>query len=269
MKKITFLFAIFTTALNAQSFPAPYCVISDPDEVSVEEITAVNFNGVAITNTNGTDPLVDFTATLAPATPGQPYSLKVYGNTYGDFDTSIVAFIDWNNNDVLDDSGEIYELGNLTNSNGSDGIFVEMQITVPATATIGTTRVRITKIYTDVESVAIINPCAISFDAFGFGAFPGFGQALDFNLNVGGLSTPTFDAKSLSIYPVPAKNSLTVAYKSAIGSMQVYNLLGQEVYASQDLGSEATIDVSNFAPGVYSVKLFNDSQTKTFKFIKE
>ena len=140
---------------------------------------------------------------------------------------------------------------------------------VPATATVGTTRIRITKTYTDDESVAIVNPCAISFDAFGFGDFPGFGQALDFNLNISSLSSASFDAKSLSVYPVPAKNSLNIAYKSAIGSMQVYNQLGQEMYAAHDLGSEIKLDTSNFAAGVYIIKLFNDKEAKTFKIIKE
>ena len=269
MKKITFLFAFFTTALNAQNFPAPYCTITDYDEVSVEEITSINFNNVVINNTNTIDPLVDLTTNLIPITPGQTYSLKVYGNTYGNFDTDIVAFIDWNNNGILDDAGEIYEVGTITNSTGYDGIFVETQITVPTTATVGTTRIRVTKIYTDEDSVAVINPCAISFNPFGIGEFAGYGQALDFNLNINNLSNPTFDTKSLSIYPVPAKNSLTIAYKSPIGSVQIYNQLGQEVYAGQGLGSEVNLDVSNFANGVYIIKLFNDKETKTFKIVKE
>lgn len=269
MKKITLLFAFVTGALNAQSFPAPYCAISDPAEVSVEEITAVSFSSIAISNANVVDPLVDFTATVAPVTPGQAYSLKVYGNTYGDFDTSIVAFIDWNNNGTLDDSGEIYEVGLLTDSNGSDGVFAEMQITIPVTAASGITRIRITKIYTDEESVSIVDPCAISFDAFGFGTFPGYGQALDFNLAVGSLSSPDFDARSLSVYPVPAKTALTIAYNEAIGSVQVYNQVGQEVYAGHGLGSKVDLDVSNFAAGVYIIRLSNGKQAKTFKIIKE
>lgn len=269
MKKITFAFAIFTTALNAQNFPSPYCAIADVDDVSVEEITTINFNDGIISNDNITDALVDFTTTLIPISQGQTYSLKVYGNTYGDFDTNIVAFIDWNNNGILNDPGEIYELGALTNSNGNDGIFVDMDITVPATALSGTTRIRITKTYTDEESVAIVNPCAISFDAFGLGDFPGFGQAIDFNLNVSNLSNNAFDAKSLSVYPVPAKNSLTIAYKSAIDSVQVYNQLGQEVYAGKDLGSQVVMDVSNFASGVYIIKLFSQNESKTFKITKE
>lgn len=268
MRKITFLFIFFATALAAQNSPTPYCEIADPDDVSVEEITAISLNDVTINNTNSNDALVDFTTTLIAVNPNQTYLLRVYGNTYGDFDTNIVAFIDWNNNGILNDEGEIYEIGTLTNSDGNDGIFVEKEIAIPTTA-VGTTRVRITKTYTDEDSVAIVNPCAISFDAFGMGEFPGFGQALDFNLNVSSLSTTTFDAKSLSVYPVPAKNSLTIAYKSPIGSIQIYNQLGQEMYTGQGLGSAVDLDVSNFASGVYIIKLFNDKESKTFKIIKE
>lgn len=269
MRKITLLFAIFTSALKAQTFPTPYCTINDPDDVTVEEITAVDLNGFVISNSNATSPLVNFTSNSVPVASGQNYPLKVYGNTHGNFDTNIVAFIDWNNNGLLNDPGEIYEIGTLSNSSGDDGIFVEMQILVPATAIAGTTRVRLTKTYTDEESVAIVNPCAISFDAFGFGEVPGYGQALDFNLLVGNLNTSTFDANSLSIYPVPAKDSLNITYKSPISSVLIYNQLGQEVLKSNDLGSEVALNISSLSTGIYVVKLFNDDQSTTFKIIKE
>jgi len=269
MKKITFIFAFFTAALQAQVFPSPYCAITDSEDVSVEEITAVNFNTISVNNANSTDVLVDLTSTQIPIAPGGTYSLKVYGNTYGNFETSIVAFIDWNNNGTLNDNGEVYELGNLVNSDGTDGIFASMDIVVPATVAEGLKRIRITKTYTDEESVAIVNPCAISFDAFGFGEYPGFGQALDFNLNVSNLSSTEFDAKSLSIYPVPAKNSLTIAYSSPIGSLQIYNQLGQQVYESRNADSEVHLDISDYASGIYFIKLFNDKEAKTFKISKE
>lgn len=270
MKKITLLFTLLTAASHAQSFPSPYCTITDADEVSVEEISRVDFGSDMINNSNDVDVLIDFTSTTGFAvSPGQTYSLKVYGNTYGNFDTDIVAFIDWNNNGVLDDSGETYPIGTLTNSTGSDGIFVDLDITVPTTATVGTTRVRITKTYTDVDSPAVIDPCAISFDAFGMGIFAGFGQALDFNIVVNALSNPTFDSQSLRIFPMPTKDILNITYKSAIGNIQVYNQLGQEMYTKSNLGSEVALDVSNFANGIYVVKIFNDSESKTFKIVKK
>lgn len=267
MKKITLLLSLFTCAVNAQTFPAPYCDITDP-MVTVEEITTVNFNNVTITNTNFSDNLVDYTATQIPVAPGQSYTLEVFGNTYGNFDTEIVAFIDWNNNGVLDDAGEVYELGKLTNATGSNGVSVTMSVQVPATAAAGMTRVRITKVFTDIGSEAIVDPCAISFDITGAGTYASFGQALDFNLNVSTLSSATFDSEALSIYPVPAKNKVTIAYKSAIGNMQVYNQLGQEVYSSRNLGSQASLDVSGFANGVYFIKLYNEKEAQTFRIVK-
>ena len=166
------------------TFPAPYCNIEDSDDVLVEEITTVNFAGTAITNTDTTSVLIDKTDTVVNVTVGETYTLIVEGNTKGNFENYIVAFIDWNQNDVLDDAGEIYELGALENSTGADGTSVTMEITVPAGAVEGPTRIRITKSYFDEDSPTVVNPCAIQFDAFGYMIVPGFGQALDFTLNV-------------------------------------------------------------------------------------
>src|SRR5690554_4704103 len=167
------------------TFPSPYCDITDAADVWVEEITNIGVDGInVIANTNTTDPLVDFTDVIVDFTIGETYNLSVEGNTYGDFETNIVAFIDWNQNDMLDDAGEIYELGTLANSDGADGVSVNMDILVPADAVLGETRIRITKTYFDDLSPAIVTPCGIQFDPFGMGTESGYGQALDFTLNV-------------------------------------------------------------------------------------
>ena len=166
------------------TFPSPYCDIADADDVSVEEITKVDFAGTVINNTDTTTVLIDKTDTVVDVMQAQTYNLKVEGNTFGNFENNIVAFIDWNQNGILDDVGEIYLLGTIENSTGSDGLFVTMDIEVPADAVLGETRIRITKTYTDEDSIAEVNPCAIEFDAFGYMIVPGYGQALDFTLNV-------------------------------------------------------------------------------------
>ncbi len=166
-------------------FPSPYCDIADAGDVWVEEITSIDVDATnVITNTNTTDPLVDHTDVIVDFTAGQTYNLSVEGNTYGDFETNIVAFIDWNQNDMLDDAGEIYELGTLANSDGADGISVNMDILVPADAVLGETRIRITKTYFDDLSLPIVTPCGIQFDPFGQGVEAGYGQAIDFTLNI-------------------------------------------------------------------------------------
>ncbi|WP_157418046.1 GEVED domain-containing protein [Aequorivita capsosiphonis] len=166
------------------TFPAPYCEIADADEVSVEAITAVEFAGTRITNDDTDSALIDKTDVVVNIDAGGTYTISVEGNTEGDFDNNIVAFIDWNQNDILDDAGEVYAIGTLTNSTGDDGVSASMEITVPADAIQGPTRVRITKTYFDDESAYEVDPCGIVFNPGGYGIFPGFGQALDFTVNV-------------------------------------------------------------------------------------
>lgn len=184
-------YTVTVTGDTGGDFPSPYCNIADADDVTVEEITKVVFDDTTITNDDTESALINKTDTAVSVMQGETYTISVEGNTNGDFDTNIVAFIDWNQNGVLDDEGEIFEIGTLTNSDGNDGTAVTMDITVPMDAVEGPTRIRLTKTYTDEEgdspmppSPAIINPCAIEFDAFEMGAQTGYGQALDFTLEI-------------------------------------------------------------------------------------
>jgi hypothetical protein len=212
MKKITFILVfalvLLSFSAHAQSFPAPYCEIVDAGDVTVEEITAVNFAGTSFTNIDLNSVLVDQTSTNIFVAPNETYTIQVEGNTEGSFNTDIVAFIDWNQNDILDDAGEVFSIGTLFNTDGNDGTFVSMDITIPNDAVIGIRRVRITKTYQDADSPAEINPCGIQFNPFGQGIFSGFGQALDFTIDVGTLSVESFDEALLSVYPTPVKDIL-------------------------------------------------------------
>src|SRR5699024_3032544 len=73
-------------------FPSPYCDI-DESGVTIEEITAVDFGGTNIENDNTTDVLINKTDTVIDVLTGGTYTLEVEGNTSGDFENDIVAFI--------------------------------------------------------------------------------------------------------------------------------------------------------------------------------
>jgi hypothetical protein len=180
-----------------------------------------------------------------------------------------VAFIDWNQNAILDDADEIYEIGTITNSTGSDGTSVSMDITVPLDAVMGTTRIRITKTYQDADSPAEINPCGIQFNPFGQGIFPGFGQALDFTLTIAPLSVNTFEVNALSVYPIPTKDVLNINYRSALNAVKIYNLLGQEVYAKNTASASLQLNISTLAVGTYIVKLMTEEGQHNFKILKQ
>ncbi|HLV91569.1 MAG TPA: T9SS type A sorting domain-containing protein, partial [Aequorivita sp.] len=169
------------------TFPDPYCDITNIAATDVEEITNVEFGGTTIENDDFTSILVDKTDVIVEIEQSETYTISVEGNTHStgfEFDNNIVAFIDWNQNGILDDAGEIYEVGNISGSDGNDGVAATMDITVPADAALGQTRIRITKTYWDEDSAPLLDPCAIEFDPWGMGNYPSYGQALDFTLEI-------------------------------------------------------------------------------------
>ncbi|QNK78578.1 T9SS type A sorting domain-containing protein [Winogradskyella sp. PAMC22761] len=276
MKKITLTAALLLAiGAQAQTFPAPYCEIANGSEVTIEEITSVSFADASIVNTDISFVLINATSSTANVSPGQTYALAVEGNTAGDFETDIVAFIDWNQNGVLDDDGEVYEVGTLSNTDGLDGLSVSIDIIVPTDAVLGETRIRLIKTYTDPNpeglppSLAVIDPCGVVFNVFGESVEPGYGQALDFTLNLATLSTDTFERNALAVYPNPAKDVLNINYKSNLSGVTVYNIVGQEVLRRNVEASQLQIDLSEFTSGVYIVKLFSEEGQHSFRVVKQ
>ncbi|MDR6968708.1 hypothetical protein J2X31_002734 [Flavobacterium arsenatis] len=269
MKKITLLLAFMALGASAQNFPTPYCEIED--YFDVEEITSVDFNGTSITNDDLTSVLLDFTTTVVNVAPGQNYTLTVQGNTYGDYENEYVAFIDWNQNDILDDEGEVFYIGLIYDSDGADAENATTEITVPEDAVPGNTRIRIIKTYTDAlfGFTLITDPCNILVEFEEFGPDTSYGQALDFTLNITTLGIDTLDKKALTTYPNPVKDFLNVKYSSKINDVKVYNLLGQEVFSKEIGQSDFQVNLSNLATGSYVVKLFAEEGQHSFKLLKD
>lgn len=272
MKKITILalFALFSLNAAGQTFPSPYCEITE--YYDIEEITSVSFGSTVITNSNIGDVLVDKTATIVNVSPNQNFTLSVSGNSYGYFDNEYVAFIDWNKNNILDDAGEVYYIGKIVDSDGYDGQSVSVEIQIPTTAVVGNTRIRIIKVFTDefFDVILVTDPCNILVeDTSEDEIASSYGQALDFTLNIANLSTVAFDKASLSVYPNPSKDILIVNYKSEINDIKIYNLLGQEVLSSKMNKSDFQLNISHLSSGAYVVKLASPEGNHSFKLIKE
>ncbi|MCX7549130.1 T9SS C-terminal target domain-containing protein, partial [Xanthomarina sp. F1114] len=83
MKKTTLALAsaLFTFGMQAQTFPSPYCDITDSAEVIVEEITNVTFAGTSMVNADATTVLIDETATIVNLDVGETYTVSVEGDT--------------------------------------------------------------------------------------------------------------------------------------------------------------------------------------------
>lgn len=71
------------------------------------------------------------------------------------------------------------------------------------------------------------------------------------------------DEINIAMYPVPAKCKVTIT-GAYINSVVVYNTWGQMVVAADNVRSEHyTLDVANFAPGNYIVKVITETGVVT------
>lgn len=82
------------------------------------------------------------------------------------------------------------------------------------------------------------------------------------------LATSTFDNSSFYLYPNFVIDVLTISYSQNINSVQVLNLLGQEVFSKVLNSSQSQIDMSTIPSGTYLLKVNSNNQFKTIKIIK-
>jgi len=85
----------------------------------------------------------DFTGISTNVGHSSSYDLSVYVNTEGDWTINTVAWIDWNQDLDFDDAGETYSLGSATNVVAGLTALSPLSITVPGTAALGSTIMRV------------------------------------------------------------------------------------------------------------------------------
>lgn len=109
----------------------------------------------------------DFTNISTDVTQGSTVNLTVRVNTDGNYVAHAFAWIDWNMDGDFDDSGEDYDLGDITNV--SNGALPILPITIPESMNFGATRMRVSARYEN-------NPtsCLTNFD----------GEVEDYTVNV-------------------------------------------------------------------------------------
>ena len=130
--------------LNCIDNPCPVpaycdaCFTNDTDDW----ITNVTFNTIDNTTGNEGDPCSygDYTAQSTDIAQGLTYTLSVTFSS-GTYTECVRAWIDWNQDLDWDDAGEQYDLGSGASTT------VTVDITVPGTATLGSTRMRVIERY--------------------------------------------------------------------------------------------------------------------------
>ncbi|WP_445455299.1 T9SS type A sorting domain-containing protein [Flavobacterium sp. HNIBRBA15423] len=91
-----------------------------------------------------------------------------------------------------------------------------------------------------------------------------------YGLNIDLLSTPSMSLSQYSLFPNPAKESLTINSKNEeIKSITIYNLLGQEIMDKNINAFSENLDISNLQKGNYIVAIKSINSIENFKIVKE
>lgn len=247
----------FTTKANPF---APYCGPLT-FTTTVEPITNVNFAGInnpSSASTTGGTAHENFTSISGTVSPGSTYTMKLQGNTVGNYTNRFVVFIDWNKNGVLNDDGEVYEVTEtLVNSTGADGKEVSKDIVVPAGIAEGATRMRVKKIFSTGN---YLNPCLGT----------SWGQAEDYTINISSLvAVSSVNKAQAKVYPNPVTDVVNIDASSKVNTVAVYDLSGKVVSTHTLNAVKNQINLGKLTSGVYMLKIDTENGTQTVKVVKK
>lgn len=224
--------------------PDEYCVYTSEN---VLPITSVKFGG--INNVTETPSIISheyFLNKQAQLKRGQTHNITVQGNTGGNHTDYYTLFVDWNKNGELDDAGEIYELGTIANSTGTDETELVFPFAVAANAPLGDTRMRIIK---NRGSYAV-DPC---------GEYE-FGQAEEYTLNVT-IPAPSDDdycgplSYDYGVEPITYVNFAGIDNRSSASTSSPDHEYFLEMQATVDKGEEYEITLEGFTNGNWTNSL--------------
>lgn len=199
-----------------------------------EPITNVTFAGINNTTsgTVGGSAYEQFCTTGSVVLGSSGNSISVSGNTDGNFTNYLRAYIDWNQDGDFSDSDESFDIGTISNCTSCSATTT---ISVPCTATVGTTTMRVMKRYGGYPTSA----CQTG---------TGYGQAEDYLLTITaepGSSTPTAQPTGLSLSAVSGSqiNGSFTASSPASGNYLVVRT------ATSSAPSPAPVDGTTYTVG--------------------
>ena len=230
---------------------APTYCTAGATSTSFEKITNVTFADINQSST-ATAGYEDFTTTVGNVTAGSTYTFTATftGTSYAS--DQVLVWIDLNNDKDFNDVGE-QVLVTATKKSPWTG-----SITIPATATIGATRMRV-RLH-DSSLTPNTTPCGTS----------SFGQVEDYTLNIGTLAVSDVSKNGIKAYPNPVKDIFTIETQGKIKSLKVYDVTGKQLLTKDINEAKSQIDFSRFNSGVYVVTTtMEDGSTTSTKVIKQ
>ena len=166
---------------------------------------------------------------------------------------NVSMWIDFND-DAVFSSNELILTDEIVNITGEP---VEIDVTIPADATLGEHRLRAKS---DWQQNSSDNPCQAAE----------YGETEDYTVNiVEALSTSDFNILNLRIFPNPADTDFVTVTSSVSGdkSIEVLDMNGRKVIST--IISDDKLNISTLETGFYMTKVTIDGKTSTSKLIIE
>lgn len=216
-----------------------------------------------MTNTTGNDGgYADYTNKLANIALGENTIYISCGFSSSSYTEYWHVWIDLNHDGTFSDNER------LVYGSSSKSTTLSATFTIPTSATLGTTRMRVSMKYN-----AAATPCE-SFS---------YGEVEDYTVNIGAtsfglLANSTVAANELgldatasfNVYPNPVKHMLNIEFNGEqAAKLTVYDVTGRKVYFNNNVRSGEHLDVSTLKSGYYTL-IVNDGQKQlTTKFNKQ
>ncbi len=251
-----------TTASSGGAMPTGYCA-SKGSNANYEWIDYVNLG--SIDNATGSDGgYADYTNLSTNVSRGSSYTLTVSaGFASSSYTEYWTIYIDWNRDGDFDDSGEEIAKGY---SSSADNLTAT--VTVPTTASLGTTRMRISMKYDAYQT-----PC----ETFSYGEVEdyalvvGASTSASNNLTVAN-GTPLTDngvVSNITVYPVPFTNELTINSPFENGTYKLTDIVGKVLLSGNVTKGVQKINTSNLASGLYTITISDGQKTIVKKISKQ
>ena len=228
-----------------------YCAPTFND--AVVPITNVKFAEIDNTtspNLNGTPDIEYFCQTATVVRGSSTNGISVKANTAGNNTFYYRVYIDWNRDGTYgNNANEIYNLGTMTASTGTDNVTLTSNISVPTTALIGNTKMRVMKRFGSYSN----DPCQSG---------SGYGQAEEYVVNVINSTPPTITSFPSS----QCAGQTVVILGTNLSSAVSVTIGGTPATITANTSNSITVTVGNGTTGVISIITPGGTTTSTTNF---
>ena len=267
----TKLLLLSAILFNVKIMHAQWCIpVVQPYGSTTPGISNVTFNTINHASSALESPTDNYINTniSTSSVRGQSYFFSMTFNLDVQFCASmnLRVWIDFNQNGVLDDAGET-----VLSINNQTGPTYTSSIVIPASAALGTTRMRVsTKMNTSTQcGHTLPDPCNIPADPIGW-----HGGVEDYNLNIinatGIQEVNTLN--SINVFPNPSNGIFFFqSQKENIKEFVIRNILGEKMMQRTASYKATTyeVDLSNQAKGIYFITIITEEGSATRRLVVE